>query len=575
MDRSLLLGALALGSLGWLIGFLLTRSGSGERGPRIAPAFPLAAGGLLVLVAAVSLPGRALWPAVQGWGQGVVIGGLAALLAGWVLTALRRDLETFRGTAAVTAPAFLAVAAVAAAFLWMRPTILDTLAGIASGWFLIALMTYLGLGSTEGRDAGKESAGWPVQSAAVVAGIGFAVTLCAVAALGHYRDLAGPQTARWAGAAIALAAGVPFMILLTGWLGSRGSRASGGPTRAAGDPGEPSAFGVGWRVLLSAALLAGLAQVLSARVLGQPRFLLALGAGLIMGLVLWWLAADPEGGQAARRSAIGSDAPSARHVVSVLMAVGAVVAAFYLLTGYGIGVMLLGGWLVAGVMLACAARRPLAEPRERPVAEGGSAAIDLGSLVHRLAPVLFLGIILLLYRLFTQRFQDDLGGAALTDHFAIFTLLAGAFVPVLLTRLLSSGDDPPSPAAQLSRLALTIVIAAAVPAAMLVLWGARAALGLLAGLALATAIYPQVRLSALLALAVALPLVQWAHHFLLVAALTREERIRILLWLLALVVIAIAVADYGGRVAGWLHRRRGPPVARESQRPESREGAKT
>ncbi|MGQ0571530.1 MAG: hypothetical protein ACT4P5_18665 [Armatimonadota bacterium] len=551
MDRSLLLGALALGSLGWLIGFLLTRSGPGERGPGIAPAFPLAAGGLLVLVAAVSVPGRALWPAAQGWGQGVVIGGLAALLAGWVLTALRSDLETFRGTAAVTAPAFLAVAAVAAAFLWMRPTIIDTLAGIAGGWLLIGLMTYLGLGSTEGRDTGKQSTGWPVQSAAVIAGIGFAVTLCAVAALGHYRDLAGPQTARWGGAAIALAAGVPFMILLTGRLGSPGSRAAGGRTRASGDPGTPSAFRFGWRVLLAAALLAGLAQMLSARVLGQPRFLLALGAGLIMGLVLWWLAADPEGGQAALGSAIGSDTPSVRHVVSVLMAVGAVVAAFYLLTGYGIGVMLLGGWLVAGAML----------PRA-------------GSLLHRLAPMLFLGIILLLYRLFTQRFQDDLGGAALTDHFAIFTILAGAFVPILLTRLLSSGADPPSPAAQLTRLALIIVIAAAVPAALLVLWGARAALGLLAGLALATAIYPQVRLSALLALAVALPLVQWAHHFLLAAALTREERIRILLWLLAIVVIAIAVADYGGRVVGWLRRRGGPPVARESQHPESREGAK-
>jgi|GEM_PF-4856882 len=542
MDRSLLLGVFVLGLLGWLVGALLIRRERAE-GHRPAPTFALVSLGALVLIAALTIPGGALWQAGQGWGHGAVIGGLAALLAGWVALDAGSARGKRNGVAAITASHFAAVAVSAAALLWLRPTLVDSLTGAASGWLLVSLILALGAIHAAGRaSAGPAPSGSaPSGSAAptfLAAGTGFAVTLCAAAAMGHYRDLAASQDAVWSAAVVILAAGVPLILLVTGTLASAGRDGSN----------SSAAYSSVWWTILGAFILAALAYLVGQRVLVQPRFAPAAAVGLAASFILWWLASE-----GMREAPDGPAAPPTGLPVEVVLAalvmLGATVVSFYLLIGYGVGVMLLAAWLPAGAVLALGEGRALDEGGTRPVAASEPAA--------RITSMLTLGVIVLLYRLLLQRFQTDLSGAVLTDHFAIFTFIAGAVAPSLLSGMLApalSGEE--SPARSLLRLLFVGVVALALPGALLVLWGARAAIGLLAGLALSCVIVPGGRLQTLVALALALPVAQWSGDVLRVADLPRIEKIRVLGWLAAAVVVAVLAADYGQRLHSAWNRRR-------------------
>lgn len=546
MERSILLATLALGSVGWLLTVILDRGREAPEG-RIAPAYPLAAVAVLGVAAIVTLAPRPLWAAGQAWGRGFALGGAAALLAGWFLLRARRG--PLENTALLAGPCFAVLGAATGALLWMPTATVDAVVGVATGSYVVLLVFYLGgLRSSEPQPGDREVP--DAASAALTCAIGFSVALSATIALGHYRDAAaGSQAARWVTGALALGAGVPVLLLLSGWLAYPAGRA-----RARGASGAARLA----QFLLPALLQLGLAGLLSARVLGDARLLHAAAVGLAVPFALWWLAADAPRAARDRARIPGLQGHDA---LSILLALGAVVAAFYILTGYGIGIALLAGWLpVSAIVFAAVdggrgAEANLhgeeADPQEWRAAAG------------RLPQLLLFGMILLLYRLFTQRFEGDLSGAMLTDHFAIFSVLLGALIPPLLAgcmvKPVDAGAAPPG--RRLIRLALTLVLAVALPAALLALWGARAALGLLTGLALSTVLPGGSHLQALVPLAVALPLVQWAHPLLLVAAQTRAEKVRVLAWLAGIAVAALVLSDYGERLVEWLQRRKGRPAA--------------
>jgi hypothetical protein len=529
MDRSLLLGVFVLGLLGWLMGALLTR-GARTGGRRPDPTFAAVSLGALVLIAALTIPGRALWQAGQGWGHGAVIGGLAALLAGWVALDAGSARGERKGVAAITASHFAAVAVSAGALLWLRPTLVDSLTGAASGWLLVSLILALGAIHAAGRASAGPTPSGSAATTLLAAGTGFAVTLCAAAAMGHYRDSAASQGIGWSAAVVILAAGVPLILLVTGLLASAGRNGANRST----------AYSSVWWTILGALILAALAYLVGQRVLVQPGFALAAAVGLAASFILWWLTSE-----GMREAPDGLAAPPTGLPVEVVLAalvmLGATVVSFYMLIGYGVGVMLLAAWLPAGAALALGDTRPVAA--SEPAA--------------RITSMLTLGVIVLLYRLLLQRFQTDLSGAVLTDHFAIFTFIAGAVAPSLLSGMLSpAGGGEESPARSLLRLLFVGVVALALPGALLVLWGARAAIGLLAGLALSCVIVPGGRLQTLVALALALPVAQWSGDVLRFADLPRIEKIRVLGWLAAAVLVAILAADYGQRLLSWWNKRR-------------------
>jgi hypothetical protein len=175
------------------------------------------------------------------------------------------------------------------------------------------------------------------------------------------------------------------------------------------------------------------------------------------------------------------------------------------------------------------------------------------------------------YRLFVSRFFADLAGPALTDHFAIFGILAGAIMPWLLGDLAGVTEAPADPSPQGRQLARTIValvFTAALPFALVVLWGAKIVPGLLAGLALSSmAVARDERRSAIAAVMFgaifALLLTQWTQDVAGLAGLTRAERVRVLSWIVGAALVVLVVADYVARKMGR------PPVMQPSAGPPS------
>ncbi len=193
-------------------------------------------------------------------------------------------------------------------------------------------------------------------------------------------------------------------------------------------------------------------------------------------------------------------------------------------------------------------------------------------------------MILLLYRLFQSRYSDLTRGVTLSDQYALFGFLVGAMTPALLSGFLLRPAEaaPISPAGQIVRLVLVGALTLILPAFLLILWGAKCALALLFGLALAIAITETGKwgneemlkgnkearkpggtaafislFPALFSLAIALALSQWTQHILAYALMSRAEKTRILLWAVGSVIALIALGDYGGRIGAALRKGKG------------------
>jgi hypothetical protein len=572
MERNLLWSTFIIGCAGWLGTVLLTLSRRPRGEKAIGLPFLVIAVLLPLVVYVVTLPDKPPFGVGQGWGRGFVIGSVGSLLATWVLMQARAALadvrrRSLRPAAAVAAPLFLALVAVATPLLFMRATIIDALVGVAMGWFCVSFVLFLGLAGTSIS-----------HYLSVVAGIGFTVTLCAVTALGIYREPITPGIARgaWSTLAMLLACGVPLSLLLSALMVRVLVRpASGNPInrlfagvgrRYFPDTDSDALAGRGYGIVLCGVLLLALGNVLSLKLIEEPRLFSVILLGVLTGLVTWWLAHESRPATAATEETM---MPGSLSPLAALVMLCAFMVSYQLLQGFGAGLMLLAAWMSLALAL------PGALQDEGDYAE--SAVVpQFWSTPLALSRVLMFATVLLLYRVFSMRFRDDLHGVALTDHYALFGFLAGAMTPGLLAGLLWSpvlvlAEGKNLAGARLGRLLLVAVLALAVPAAILVLWGAKCALALLAGLALATVgghlpsvsarraaeMLPRaIMATSLFAVAIALALVQWTHRVLPVAEMTRADRIRVLAGVVGALLILLLIADYGGRLIDWAQRRR-------------------
>jgi hypothetical protein len=542
MERSLLIGASALGVVAWLLSVALSRS---ERETSLwrllAAPFRWAIVVLPTAVFLLSLPSSPPFSAGQGFGRGFLIGAVSSLLAAIAIAGARRSERAALNAANVAAPLWIAIPATAIPLLFMRPVLIDALMGVAIGFLSIAAIVHVGLAN---RDEGTDES----RGLALLSGAGFAVVLTVAAALGAYRGTEVTESSRWAAVAVIAGTAVPLGV----WLASLPPLLLLGPLRRL--PGASTVASktaevlrterrremaaTGLRFVIGTVVVLVADRLLATRLLAEVNAFYAGAIGLCVGFLAWWLSSD---------GAI-SQSGSYRLPLAVLVALGAAMAAFNLLLGFGIAIMSLALWLPLSLALCASYDVSLNDSAERR-----QAALEVATTLWSVAA---LTVVLVLFRFVSTRFQTDLRGVTLTDHYAIFGLLAGATIPAI-TAGIGSGNSELRPFARLLRLIAAGLLTLALPGLILVLWKAKAALALLAGAALASAGFDWLggrkeafsagRLFVpLMAIAVCLALAQWSPHVLEVASLTRDQKISVLKWLLggiASIIVAVDLAD--------------------------------
>jgi hypothetical protein len=138
--------------------------------------------------------------------------------------------------------------------------------------------------------------------------------------------------------------------------------------------------------------------------------------------------------------------------------------AFKFLGGFGFALMLLAAWGLVVLAAGGSVARGGSEP--------GAAATRLG-----LCAIAF-GLGYLLLRLFLEAHGGEAAEEQLGVHYTAVGALLGALIPFLLA----------AHAGSIWRMMSAGVVAAAAPGVVIVIWGAKAATGFLAGLALAPAL---------------------------------------------------------------------------------------
>ncbi len=569
MERSLLWSAFALGWAGWLCAALLPRSRRSEAQPgrEIPRVIWAAALALPIIVFLATLPDKAPFAEGQGWGRGFVIGALCSLLAAWSVDQNSVSRTPFAAASLVAAPFFLALPAVATPLLWMWGTVVDALMGVAIGWLCISLVLGIGYWVLGVRLETRPETQTSTLPDIALAGSAFTATLCAAAGLGVFRGPTAFEHHNWSTLAVVLGAGVPFALLITAL-----------PTAiftglASKLPFSPMAVRVGsrlfpgiqdeqlmaglWRLLLGGALVLGLAKLLSFKLVEQPPVWISTLVGLLAALTAWWLLAS-ENRETGKRGngEMGTASTTQIHplinpnsLLALLVIAAAVMAVFTMMAGYGLGLALIGGWIVVGLALT---NRPREDGTAFPTA--GPALTNL----------LVFGGIVLLSRLFFTRFMDDLKGVGLTDQYALFGLILGTSLPGLTAAVLSRTIGTRT-WQTLVGLVLSGLVLLAAPALTILLWGAKCALAMLFGLALSCGLGIQsfrnsqaqatgnpepstFNMQPLFALAAALAITQWTHLALPLASFTRTQKVYTVAGVVVALLLVIQIADYAGRI---------------------------
>ena len=539
MEHTITLGAFLLGGLGWLCALTLTIGApsralwagrAGERphkrqsGRHFKRASWWIALALPILGWAATLPVTPPFSAGQGFGRGFLMGGAGCLAASWVVWRAG-NAGALSVRAAACAPLFAALAVICAPLLWMRGSVIDALLGAGAGWVGVSLVLLL-----------RDEADFEAQ---VFGGAAWMTALCGAAALGVYRDFIFSDVARgtYPALAVALAASVAVALLLAALI------APGAPKNAGSAPRLTLAQGAA--LLLVMAVPLGVAALLALKIAGDANLAYVVAIGVLAGALLRALTRD--------QSAAWSGPAAA------LIALCAFMAAYQLLQGFGVGLMIIAAWPLAIVALWSRAKSSTATA-ELTTAATPTAQLTTAATATAAMPVLLaFAAVLLLGRLFDTRFAADLRGAGFEDQYALFGFIAGAALPALGAALLRPADEFP-----VARALGAALMGAGVLAVALTLWGAKIAPACFAGLGVGMLGlgWPQARAaprwSATFALALALGLAQWTHHLAPLAAMSRSQRLHLALWVVGVAVLALLFFDYGGRLFALLRARRAP-----------------
>lgn len=503
MERGLLWAAAVMG-----VAVFLARFASPRRGDPLADALPepgpkgwnfplIGAAFLAPLLYLLTLPTHGAFFHPGGMlGVGYLLGGIGAFLV--LATTLRRY-----GTAVLVAPTTsvigvagavgLAAALAAGGQLFLRASLVDALLGVAIGWFCVTLAWYLALpADARGDETARQLA----------AGAGAAAALCAASVFGTLRDGITPEIAKgtWGGALTLFAAFGALLIAGARFLPLFSQSGAGKGARS-----------LPYLILLLGAG-AGLYLLAQKYALDSKFAYAGIGGMLVSGVGCWALRADK--------------GKNIAPVVTFMLIVGGFTASAQMLQGVGASAFVLALWLGYAAL-----------KEDSDFAARSAAKPEL-----MLLPLFATS--LLLFRLFTTRWENDLRGVGLTDSYALFGFLVGGFLPSLLTAtsVVSAQWSVVGRRgwAGVAGLAVTAALTVAVPAAVILLFGAKAASALMVGLAVGRVIMSPRGgiLPALLAIGVGLAMTQFFGHLLPPEEWTRAEKIKALGVIIAVLLAA-------------------------------------
>ena len=385
---------------------------------------------------AATLPTHSPFAVGQGLGLGLVLGASGAIMGAWTLMrAMPRSGGESGGvqggTGAFAAGFALAVGIVCVPLFAMRGVVVDALLGVAVGWVAATLVLLCGLNGRNGTGR--------VMALGLMAFAAWTVTLCGWAALGELGGSAAwganMTSVPWSAIAMPLAASVPLLLMLCAFV--PGGVAVNVSTNMPAPAGSATTIGgrvSGLRWLAAGTLLLCVGVQFAHKIGIQPNLVRQLVLGLLASGLSWWMLH----GRARfnRTPQMGGEWHALALPLLLFMAAGMV--SFQMLSGVGVGIMLLGAWLTAGIALL----RAVEEEGGNHAEEEGSSLVPAGASLAAfdLLRLLCFGAILLLYRLFETRFAGDIRNVLLPDHYALLGFVVGVAVPAALSGMLNAAD---------------------------------------------------------------------------------------------------------------------------------------
>ena len=425
---------------------------------------------LTVILWAIAMRSDAPFSTGQTLGWGFLIGGMSGVAA--ILLSGRLESGEEAKPTAMNSILFLALFAASLTYLIFHGYPQPPLIGFAMGAAMAGILAYYSIEETSAADFIRS---WALFGVLLAASI--------VLAVEHFDQ--GMQRNWWP---------LPILIATTVMI-ARFAAAQ-----------LPSIEKLKWSSAIAAPILVIILSTLYAwRVYNDWALLAVVAVGIVIGAL-------------ARR--LESDSSPTAPLITALLVIAFMVAAFKLWAGLGIALGLLAMW-----------------------------SVEMGQ-KRTLQGVFTLGLALLLVKLFTDSYRGALGGADLQVHYAFVGAALGVIVPFLLISALQNRR-------RIIAVALIGFAAAISPVVLYLIWETRAEFGFLFGLTAAIILQVLVgeeklfgRSIGLLVIGAQLTAIQFTQS-LLIVELTRAQRI----WILGVVVVVGAI------VLAFLPRRTVPEEA--------------
>jgi hypothetical protein len=492
---------LAVGLAGCVIAYLLSRADVGTEESGAEPISPWPVVSLVAVITivfwALGMQRRQPFSPGQSMAIGFLIGGLCGTAAAFLATTLKLSTTRARQMG-VLSMCFLGLFATSLACVVFHGCPEWAILGVGAGGLMTAVI------------------GLALKRESVLTGVFGTFTLSTSAAIifaiNHF-DRPGQRT--WWAVPILIAASVGLTAFVGVVIGAFG--------RFSENPGRSASFSA----LVSSLLVLGLGAIYAWKIVGQWQLFGVIAAGIGVAAIAAWVAL------AATRADDDAGLTQA-GAVSAVLAVALVVVAFKLWAGLGLAVGLLAAWVVLIPLLGLV---------EVGAAPAGANAVR-GLLMFVTSALMF--------RLFIEFYRSDLRGVDLRIHYTFIGAILGVLMPRVVSSCRRGCAGPWCTAVGMGFLGL---VAAAAPIALFLIWGIKAAMGLVFGLTAALALgyveslrdVTKLRTETFLALAA-----QWSA-IVFIGPLLEIELTR--LWRIAILAVVFALAVVWVFISGMFSRR--------------------